>query len=536
MTIPPVASSARGPYPGRSVLLLKYQPDLLRPIIGGLLWTCGLIRAAFKIVLALLGRAPDKRRAIVRIEVSTSNVVRCAAAALLLVALQSTSTPKLATSIVIDGSSEFQTIDGFGVNANAASWNNGELRSALDTLVDQLGATLWRVIIDNTDWELANDNTDPGNFNWSYYNGVYASDKFEALWSTLAHLNQKGITSGIILSLMGPVPDWMGKSQISPAAEDEWVEMIASLVYYARVTRGLQFGMVAPLNEPDWDGIEGPQVAAGQYVRLVRKLSQRLDALDLGDLRVVGPDTASISAGVGTYMTQMMSDPTVMAKVEHFGFHSYSGNTSGADAAIRNSSYPTRNFWMTEVTNIGDALPVLGQNASAYLVWDAYDSVYNHAILAGRGATAPNDVGNGPPLLSYDSISRTYVPRKAFWEHAHVFRFIDPGSRRIAVTTSSHALTLYAFRHTTTGRLTIVGRNTSASSLAIDATLANLPAVFAFEFYQTTPSTNLQKGADVPVASGSFAATVGANSTFTLTTIVGSGPSPPASPAGQRLR
>ena len=467
---------------------------------------------------------------------STSTFIRCAAAPLLFLALQSTHTPSLATSIVIDGGSQFQTIDGFGVNANVASWNNGELRSALDTLVDQLRATLWRVIIDNTDWEVTNDNADPGSFNWSYYNGVYASAKFEALWSTLAHLNQKGITSGIILNLMGPVPGWMGRSQINPAAEDEWVEMIASLVYYARVTRGLQFGMLAPMNEPDHDGIEGPQVAAGQYVRLLRKLSRRLDALDLSELRVVGPDTASISAGVGIYMTQMMSDRAVMAKVDHFGFHSYAGDTGGADVAIRNSSYPTRNFWMTEVTNIGDALPALGQNASAYLVWDAYDSVYNHAILAGRGTTAPNDVGNGPPLLSYNSVSRTYAPRKAFWEHAHVFRFIDPGSRRIAATASSPTLTLYAFRHAATGRLTIVGRNTSESSLTINGTLSNLPAVFAFEFYQTTPSTNLQKSPDVPVTSGSFAATIGAKSTFTLTTIVGSEPSPPASPTGQQVR
>jgi hypothetical protein len=88
-------------------------------------------------------------------------------------------------SLIIDGSQAFQSIDGFGVNANSASWKNGELRPAIDMLVDQLGATIFRVVVDNADWETINDNGDPNAFNWTSYNGVYTSPKFEALWSTM---------------------------------------------------------------------------------------------------------------------------------------------------------------------------------------------------------------------------------------------------------------------------------------------------------------------------------------------------------------
>src|SRR6266511_1726295 len=59
------------------------------------------------------------------------------------------------------------TIEGFGVNANSGSWNDGELRPALDMLVDHLGATIWRVILDNADWEATNDNADTNTFNWT---------------------------------------------------------------------------------------------------------------------------------------------------------------------------------------------------------------------------------------------------------------------------------------------------------------------------------------------------------------------------------
>lgn len=428
-------------------------------------------------------------------------------------------------SLIIDGSQAFQSIDGFGVNANSASWKNGELRPAIDMLVDQLGATIFRVVVDNADWETINDNGDPNAFNWTSYNGVYTSPKFEALWSTMAYLNQKGITQNLILNVMGPVASWMGGSHIAPAAEDEWVEMIASLVYYARTTRNLQFGLLSPMNEPDWDGIEGPQVDQWQYVRLMQKLFQKLDALGLSSIRLVGPDTASADAGVQSYFPEMVANPALMAKLAHFGLHNYAGYTAHAEAAIQSSAYPGKNFWMTEVTNIWDALPEIAQGAAATIVWDGYDSVYNHAILAGRGTTPPNDAGNGSALLDYDTATGLYAPRKAFYEHMQLFRSVEPGARRIAVAVSNADLDVLAFHHPSTNRITIVGRNAGSGSVTFGGALVNLPAISSLQFYLTDASFNAQKMSDVPVSGNTFTVTVTGGSTFTLMSTSASSPS-----------
>ena len=419
-------------------------------------------------------------------------------------------------SLIIDGSHTFQSIDGFGVNVNSASWKNGELRPAIDMLVDQLGATIFRVVIDNADWETINDNDDPNAFNWSAYNGVYINPKFEALWSTMAYLNQKGITQNLILNVMGPVASWMGGSHITPAAEDEWVEMVASLVSYARTTRNLQFGLLAPMNEPDWDGIEGPQVDQGQYVRLMQKLFQRLDNLGLSAIRLVGPDTASADAGVQHYFPEMMANPALMAKLAHFGLHNYGGYTAQAEAALQSSAYPGKNFWMTEVTNIWDALPEIAQGAAATLVWDGYDSVYNHAILAGRGTIPPNDVGNGPPLLEYDTDTGIYTPRKTFYEHLQLFRAVEPGARRIAAAVSNADVDVLAFHHPSTNRITIVGRHAGSESVTFQGSLVNLPVISSLQFYLTDASFNAQKMAEVPVSGNAFTVSVSGGSTFTL--------------------
>ena len=256
--------------------------------------------------------------------------------------------------------------------------------------------------------------------------------------------------------------------------------------YYARNNRNIQFGLFAPNNESDWDGIEGIRMDRWQHARVMRKLAQRLDAIGLGDLRLVGPDTAAVSSGVNDYMPSLMAEPAVMAKLDHFAFHNYAGDSGGAANAIRNSAYPSKNFWITEVSNIWDALTHMSQGPSAILVWDGYDSVYNHAILAGRGSNPPNDAGNGPALLSYSTSTRTYSARKPFYEFTQLFKFVPAGSVRVAAVESSSNVTIYAFHHPVTGRVTLVGRNAGSSNVTFSGTLANLPAVPSFERYQTT--------------------------------------------------
>ena len=422
------------------------------------------------------------------------------------------------TALTVNGAQTFQKIDGLGVNMNSLSWKNGQLQPAIDMLVNQMGVTVWRVVFDMEDWESSNDNADPNTPNWTFYNSIYSNAKFQNLWGTLRYLNQKGITTGILLSFMGRVPPWMGGSVINTASEDEWVEMMATLCFYAKNTENVQFDMLDPINEPDWDGIEGPQVDQFQYTRLLQKLSVKLDAMGLSSLKFVGPNTAQITTGVNTYMPQMMSNSIVMSKVDHFGFHNYGTNNGGADAAIKGSAFPNKNYWITEVWNPSDVLGQIGLGTGATMVWDALDSVYNHAILAGRGTTPPNDNGPGLPPLAYNTTTGVYTPRDTFYQHAQIQKYVPRGSMRIAATESNGNLTMYAFRDPVSGRLTLVGRNIGASSITVNGSLSNVPAVSSFQFYRTDVSGNqFTRGSDVVVTNGSFVFTAPVNSYFTLT-------------------
>jgi hypothetical protein len=182
---------------------------------------------------------------------------------------------------------------------------------------------------------------------------------------------------------------------------------------------------------------------------------------------------------------------------------------------------------MTEVTNPADIMAQIGGNASGIMIWDGFDSAYIHPTLHGASMTPPNDAGNGPAPLAYDIPTGTYSPRPSFYEDEQIFKFAPPGSVRVGAAESNGNLTLYAFYHRASGRLTLVGRNAGGTNLTVSASLSNLPAATSFELYRTNAGSNFARLPDVPVANGSMAFLVPANSFVTLTTVTIPDTTPP---------
>jgi O-glycosyl hydrolase len=437
-----------------------------------------------------------------------------------------------AATVTVDGSQRYQQIDGFGVSANHRSWHNSELRPVLDALIDQAGMTLFRVVHDKTDWEATNDNANATVMNWSYYTNVYSSADFEAMWEMIAYLNQKGIASGLALNFQGGGPPWMSATSLFPGMEDEWAEMVASLLMYARNTRHLQFSYVAPHNEPDHDdtSLQGIYMTQDQYLATLRDLAWKLEINGLGDLRFLGPDLAHTSLD---WMSAMTNDPIIMSRLDHFSLHSYQaagGGSSGVGDWLAQSPFADRGFWMTEFNvwcsscesclggmnsweyGRGTAeylLAHLANGASAGLVWEGYDSFYHiHECWSYWGLFAVDNI-NAPV--------KTYSPRKGFYTVSQISKFVRPGAQRIALTTAGSALNLLAFYHPVSGQLTLVGVNTDASPTTLSGSLASLPAFPNFDLYYTSSTTNLCHAASIPVVGAAFSATVPADCVFTLT-------------------
>ena len=455
-------------------------------------------------------------------------------------------------SLKVDGSKKFQQIDGFGVNINTAWWNNGDFRDArivqpaIDMLIDSLGVTIFRAVIEEMDWEAVNDDNDPDNFNWNYYNKVFSNKRFQGVWNTLHYLNQKGITDELIISFMGGPPaeaplagkdrqkSWMGDTDytINPMMEDEFVESIAALLYYARNTAKIQFTLVSPFNETDIvssskssdhpDGIvEGPNIPdATQVVRIIEKLSRKLDAIGMSDIRFVAPDAAGDQLFASCF-EEMIKDSYLMGKLAHWGVHDYGNNAKNYYNIINNPANPNKSFWVTEMAGIGNLLGQLGDSTRSYIFWDGFDCVYQHARRNGYGSEPPNDwvfwygPEAGKPLLEYLKSTNSWSPRKQFYQFAQVFKFVKPGATLIGSTHNDSSLIVQSFLNPD-GQLLIVGLNSDKESITLNGTLTNMPAIGKLAMTYTNAEKNLQKGSDICLVNNEMKLNIPPDCIFTL--------------------
>ena len=433
-------------------------------------------------------------------------------------------------SVRVDGADREQIIDGFGVNANHRSWNDGELQPVLDALINQAGMTLFRVVYDNAEWETVNDNADPNVMNREFYDTLYTSPRFQPLWEMCEYLKKHVPGDGIFLNFMGPGPEWMGGGKLTAGMEEEWAEEISSLLLYANNSRGLKFNLVAPNNEPNIDN-EGISVDAPQYARCLHALARHLDENGLRNMRFVAPDLA----GGGTdYLAELVRDPVIMDKLAYFGMHSYSEyghGSKGVSDFIAKSDYPDRRFWMTEYNvwlsgaDYGERgsygwtfcrgsakylLDHLAQGASAGIVWEGYDSYYKHppACWSFWGLFE---------IVDENAAEKIYRPRKNFFTLAQISRFVRPGSYRIKLENDSGAFSpLLAFFNPEQNQLTIVGINNAATEAGLHVELASLPLVSDLELYYTSSVENLVKAETISVENGEFTAKIPADCVFTL--------------------
>ncbi len=437
-------------------------------------------------------------------------------------------------SVTLNGSKRFQHFDGIGVNANTASWNDDELKPAIDLLIDSAHMNLWRVIIESEkNWEDKNDNDNPFIADSNYYNRLYASPKFEKAWDMIAYLNHKGITGNLDISIMGRVPKWMGFETIRPGMEDEYVEMLVTMLSYARYHRHLEFGKFGPMNEPDIKN-EGPTVGASQYFTIIKKLVQRMDEAGLGDVKIVSPDAASLDKSLQEYVPLLASSKDIMDHSGPLGFHSYGGLYTDIRQSLDKTPFRDKNFWITEWNAWRDGLDAgivtaynysfaaecseyllqfLNGGASGAIVWEGYDSYYEH----------PPSTWSLWGILAYDSVNKIYSPRKHFYALSQFSKFVPEGSVRIGTDDTARSLPVSSFYDTRSGRISVTGMNLMGHPERLTIKLSNLPEINNFTLYVTDSLKNLVKAESFDAMDNLFSADIPAKCIFTITGIPSSG-------------
>jgi O-glycosyl hydrolase len=172
-------------------------------------------------------------------------------------------------------------------------------------------------------------------------------------------------------------------------------------------------------------------------------------------------------------MAEMVKDPYLMGKMACWGVHQYGNDAENYLNKIKMSPYPTKPYWVTETARISHMLGQLDDNARAFIFWDGFDCVYQHGRRNGYGSVPPNDwvfwfgPEEGTPLIEYIAATKSWKPRKQFYEHAQLMKYVKPGSVRIGVTGQDSSLAVHAFCNPD-GNMVIVGRNNSKRTITFN--------------------------------------------------------------------
>jgi hypothetical protein len=441
-----------------------------------------------------------------------------------------------AQNTVIDGGIKYQTIHGLGVNINPQSWNVNPdaLKKILDSLVDGLGCTSFRLMYDDCDWEKTNDNSDPETYNWTYFDSIYSAPRITCVWNTIKYLNSKGITD-ITLSPDGATPPWMGGTKLKPGMEAEYAETMASMVYYGLKRRkpAIQFIMLSPINETTCGGDEGVNMTPEQLGILFTDLATHLIRDKLNNLTLIGPDDCG---GWAANFHAMVSSPVAMSKILRFGTHDYGNSTAkirGLIDSVKHSAYPDREANMTEVNTVckdcdgglynasygfnqyaGPAykyvLQDLNEGTNGIQIWEGYDSRYHHPnrtlTWSMWGIFAVNDTLH-PDI---------YTSRAHYYTFKQIYHFVKPGYKRISLSTTLPVMTVTAFYNPAGGEIVITGKNDSPAVQDLEGILKNLHPTSSFDYYYSDETNHFLKGPKVPVNHQQFSKQIPPYCVFTL--------------------
>lgn len=431
--------------------------------------------------------------------------------------------------VKVDGCKERQRIDGFGVNINSRHWNNGELIPVIDLLVEDLGATIFRVdVYGKSNWMDPENAKGAGVLNQEEYEKVYSNIVFRNGWSMMRYLNQKGIEPVIVAT--GDVPTWMLGDRKHLTQYGHFSNMLVSMLDWARNKEGIRFKYFSPLNETDIGSPEGPLVSPEEFVEVIETLDANLKEKGLEDVKLVVAEQAFFN---NLYVDAIVKSTNLHGRIAVFGMHAYNRVPEEKYLhlmrTVKESSFADCSVWMTEYGDLDQSgerewyvawsstlilLDSLEHGFNGATVWDAYDNFHEH-----DGAwTIYGLVRNA---------RRVYTPKKRYYAARQVYRFVPPGFVRVEVQNEWEGIKMLGFANTERTKLTVVGMNLTEKDVYVNVTLDgfNLEKMSKrISYYRTTENEDCVKVKEVDVTSSNYpfhgiAVHVPAYSIFTLTNV-----------------
>ncbi|HDZ76881.1 MAG TPA: hypothetical protein ENH41_02205, partial [Candidatus Omnitrophica bacterium] len=421
-------------------------------------------------------------------------------------------------TVTINGSVEYQTIDGFGV---AEAWNIPD-STFYPYLFNDLGVSILRFRMP-PGIEPLNDNSDPDVIDWSNidlssFNTYYAPAKSGPLSALLKEAKARGVK---ILGTIWSPPAWMKTNndtknggKVISGYEDEFVEYVVIWVKALKKYYGVDMDYISIQNEPDvtekWETCRYTGSEINNFIKLVgaRFASENITT------KIIGPDTGwfgSFASRAGA----ICADSVTTGYVGTLATHSYGQNFNDPDSlisgwqSIKNltQSY-NKKLWMTEYSKPGG-------DAYWSTAFNMAQHIHNALAYANVGAYISWEFFDAPEPIIYKDQSTTH----RYHTQKQYFRYIRPQAKRVNAQATDSDILVTAFNHKQNKTFTIVVINRTASDKLVDFNISGIQGVSSFNVIRTSVNEDSTDLGSVSVASNFISYGLPAES---ITTFIGS--------------
>lgn len=452
-----------------------------------------------------------------------------------------------AAKVMVNGALEHQTIKGGGI----AFGEDDTYPIPLGDVAAQAYALGFRVArqFSGRYLEVNNDDGDPFHYNLdngpSSFNAQFAAA--DAYFRRARTMQDAGFE---VWPAFQGAPAWMCTSDDKfdstiPCIYDEVAEYWAAFLLYAHNNYGIIYSSLSLACEPDCR--PGTLWTAMQFRDAIEAVGARLESESL-TTGITTPHCARIDISQNWLQT-ILADATAASYLNAIAYHSYynwpSVDAMGTamrdfanDALINDSGLP---IWQTEW--------VLQKCAGYPKRSEAYIETLGYALDTAKFVHYCYAEGQCSLVTLSPGVAMEYAKDNGMFgpgvgpgglrlkKFAHAItqyhRFIEPGSKRIdAAISGASNIFVTAYKHLTSGALTIVTINESTSPASVTVNLSNLSPPASMRGVRTSAVEDSAELGRVPVSGNSFTVALPGES---ITTYVGStvsDTSPPSVPAG----
>ena len=394
-----------------------------------------------------------------------------------------------ATDVLVDLSTTYQEMDGFGVFMGSGGVSNDTIIS----LAEDIGMSMARFGLIGGGFEEVNDNSDPYILNLDGFNMDAISisnmqriapfvDKFIlTVWSPAGWMKLNKWENG--------VETYAADNKLDPLYYEEYAEEILAYIKIVKRETGKDIYGIGLQNEPQFnEPYASCQVSPTEFRDIIKVVGPRLEAEGYGDVKLFWAEALPAQGAIDDYISAVLNDPEAEKYADIVAIHNYDADGASVGGAgcdywgniydwAQAGSFP-RKTWMTETSGHADSWD--GAMTLAGNIFNALNCGQSSAWVFWSFSTSESSAEYG--LVAGNRPTSRYFVSKQY------YKFIRPGAVRVEA--SSDAIPVMAFNDEQNNTVSIILYNNTDQVQSLEISGEGLPA--QWEVYTTSESRNCE--------------------------------------------